>query len=235
MEWFRNKTVLEIGCGAGRFTNVLLECGANCIAVDPTNAIHINKKHHSHPRARFIQANICEGIPLVEEADFLLCYGVIQHLEKRSLGIRNMLRGLAPGGRFSMDTYEWRWRLDPYNLPKYLWRPLSKRLPSMLLLKVIRAYLSFWYPMDRRIKKLPKLGPALSALTMIPCYSYPNSGLPPEKEYEWAILDTFDALGAEFDKPYTKSSWRGMWEKMPVRDLDIFRGGNGLIANGVKL
>jgi SAM-dependent methyltransferase len=233
-DWFYGKNVLEVGCGAGRFTGILLELGAHVIAMDPTEAIHINKKNHPNQRISHVQADICEGPPFIAEADFVLCYGVIQHLKGRRRGVLNMLKALKNGGRFSMDTYEWRWRLDPYNFPKYLWRPITKHLPSKFLLKLIRMYLTAWYPIDTRIKSIPKYGKALSALTMIPCYSYPETSLSPEEKREWAILDTFDALGAEYDKPFTKKGWRRMWEGMPVRDLDIFRGGNGLIANGMK-
>ena len=233
-DWFKDKVVLEVGCGAGRFTGILLEWGARCIGIDPTAAIYVNKKNYPHKRAFHIQGDICEGPPCLNRADFVLCYGVIQHLKNRKTGVQNMLKALAPGGRFSMDTYEWRWRLDPYNLPKYFWRPITKRIPSAFLLKLIRSYLAVWYPVDTGIKKIPKIGKALSALTLLPCYSYPDTGLTPQEQHEWAILDTFDALGAEYDKPFTKQGWRKFWESMPVLDLDIFRGGNGLIANGRK-
>lgn len=233
-DWFCGKTVLEVGCGAGRFTGILLEWGARCISIDPTEAIFVNKKNFPTGMVLRIQGDICEGPPILGEVDFVLCYGVIQHLKDRRKGVRNMLKALAPGGKFSMDTYEWRWRLDPYNLPKYLWRPITKKMPSKILLKFIRAYLRVWYPIDTRIKSIHRIGKTLSALTMIPCYSYPGTSLSPEEQREWAILDTFDALGAEYDKPFTKKGWRRMWAEMPVQKLDIFRGGNGLIANGTK-
>jgi len=234
VDWFRGKVVLEVGCGAGRFTGILSEWGARCFAMDPTSAIFVNKRNHPQKTVSHIQGDICEAPPFLGRADFVLCYGVIQHLKNRRTGVQNMLRALAPGGHFSMDTYEWRWRLDPYNLPKYIWRPITKRIPSEFLLKLIRSYLAFWYPVDTGIKKIPKIGKALSALTLIPCYSYPETGLTPQEQQEWAILDTFDALGAEHDKPFTKRGWRKFWEAMPVQNLDIFRGGNGLIANGRK-
>ncbi|SVB87918.1 uncharacterized protein METZ01_LOCUS240772, partial [marine metagenome] len=43
---FRNKLILEIGAGNGRFTEILLSYGARVIAVDYSDAINANFSNH---------------------------------------------------------------------------------------------------------------------------------------------------------------------------------------------
>ena len=42
-EYFEGKTILEIGCGAGRFTEVLLSFGASVCSVDFSSAVDANR------------------------------------------------------------------------------------------------------------------------------------------------------------------------------------------------
>src|SRR5260370_19158777 len=74
------KQVLEAGCGAGRFTEILLEAGAYVTSVDLSAAVNANQEncpqggHH-----RILQADILRLPFAPRQFDVVLCLGVIQH------------------------------------------------------------------------------------------------------------------------------------------------------------
>ena len=72
------------------------------------------------------------------------------------------------------------------------------------MLRIIKFYIPFYFPIDTFIKtKMPFLiGKLLRCLLPIPCVNYSNEkDIPQEREklIEWAIMDTFDALGAKYE------------------------------------
>jgi len=77
----KNKNILEIGSGAGRFTELLIKCKCNLFTVDSSDAIYVNYRNNFLKRKKlfFIKANI-ERLPFLKKKfDYIFCYGVIQH------------------------------------------------------------------------------------------------------------------------------------------------------------
>ena len=64
----KGKTVLEVGCGAGRFTELLVESGALVHAVDLSVAVEANKQNIGNPTNYTVaQASVYE-LPFPDEA-----------------------------------------------------------------------------------------------------------------------------------------------------------------------
>ena len=62
------RTVLEVGCGAGRFTEILLEAGADVIAADLSTAIDANAANAASSGGYFpIQADVCR-LPVARQS-----------------------------------------------------------------------------------------------------------------------------------------------------------------------
>ena len=51
---------------------------------------------------------------------------------------------------------------------------------------------------------------------------------------EWAIMDTFDALGATYDLPYSMGDLKRLSKNLDLNDIIIKSGGNGLVLNGTR-
>src|SRR5688572_19989096 len=80
-EFFKGKTVLECGCGAGPDTEVLVGLGAKVLAVDIAG-LDIAKENVPHPHVQFVQADIA-NLPLKRSAfDIVFCHRVLQHTPK---------------------------------------------------------------------------------------------------------------------------------------------------------
>ena len=100
----RGKTVLELGCGAGRMTRSFAQRFERVIAVD-VSAEMLSRAQALHDGSRSIEWRRGNGTNLsgVPEGsvDFVFSYLVLQHLPEESLvhsNIREMLRVLSSGG-----------------------------------------------------------------------------------------------------------------------------------------
>ncbi len=71
---------LEVGCGAGRFTEILLENCQHVVSVDLSDAVDVNKSNFPVSEYhQIVQADVMK-LPFESQVfDLVLCLGVIQH------------------------------------------------------------------------------------------------------------------------------------------------------------
>ncbi|HWC73198.1 MAG TPA: class I SAM-dependent methyltransferase, partial [Gemmatimonadales bacterium] len=68
--------VLEAGCGAGRFTEVLLGTGASVTSVDLSNAVEANQENFpQNDRHRVVQADLLRLPFAPRQFDLVFCLG----------------------------------------------------------------------------------------------------------------------------------------------------------------
>src|SRR5713226_4522185 len=85
---------LDAGCGVGFFSQTLLECGLNVCGFDGRGE-NVTEARRRFPHIPFEQGDIEErAIAQLGRFDFVLCFGLLYHLENPLLAIRN-LRGLT--------------------------------------------------------------------------------------------------------------------------------------------
>jgi 2-polyprenyl-3-methyl-5-hydroxy-6-metoxy-1,4-benzoquinol methylase len=77
---FAGKQVLECGCGAGRFTETLLDRGAYGTLLDLSDAVEANEENFpQNATHRIAQADI-QNLPFApQQFDVVFCLGVIQY------------------------------------------------------------------------------------------------------------------------------------------------------------
>jgi SAM-dependent methyltransferase len=229
----RGERILEVGCGAGRFTQIMLDAGAEVWSLDYSSAVDacwIN--NGPHPRLSVVQGDLYAMPFRKGYFDKVFCYGVLQHTPDVKGAFMNLPQYLKPGGKLAVDVYlksRWpsRWT------SKYLWRPITKRTPHELLFRIVEWYVPRWLPIDNRLQRIPALGQCVAG--MIPCWNY--TGMLPltqEQVREWAILDTFDALSPTYDFPQTISEVRSWFEKAELSDIDVRQGGIGILGRARK-
>lgn len=162
--------------------------------------------------------------------DRVFCYGVLQHTPDPKAAFMSLIPFLRSGGKLAMDIYRipsWpsRWT------SKYLWRPITKRMSHDTLFRIVEWYVPRWLPIDNALGSVPLLGRLVSAV--VPCWNY--TGLLPlthDQVREWAVLDTFDALASWYDQPRTIEEIELWFKDAGLQDVDVRRGGNGVVGNG---
>lgn len=232
-EDLRGNRILEAGCGAGRFTEIMLGAGAEVYAVDMSAAVDACLGNNGpHPRLHVVQADL---FALPFEGGFfdkVFCYGVLQHTPDPKKAFLALTRFVKPGGEIAVDVYRrtpWitRWTA------KYWYRPITRRMPRDLLRRIVEWYVPRWIPIDNFLQRVPVLKRAVPAI--IPCWNY--TGILPldEKQIrEWAVLDTFDALSPRYDNPQTIKDVASWFEEAGLADIRVRPGGNGILGNGRK-
>jgi hypothetical protein len=107
-------------------------------------------------------------------------------------------------------------------------------MPPERLFKWVSAYIPVWFPVDTALKsvlfRIPRLGPMLAGLIPIPCWNHLRMGLSYRQRLEWAVLNTFDALGAKYDRPMTRREVESMVGGA-YRAIEVLYGANGVVAN----
>jgi 2-polyprenyl-3-methyl-5-hydroxy-6-metoxy-1,4-benzoquinol methylase len=208
-EFFKGKTVLECGCGAGPDTEILLGLGAMVLAVDIAG-LDTAKKNITHPNVQFAQADIT-NLPFRRQAfDIVFCHRVLQHTPRPAETLEAILSLVKDDGAVFVHSYArrfvqmFRWkyflrpvttRLNPetlYNLIKWYSRPAFK-LTSLLNRNIFTRYLTW---------------------VCIPFLNYRHQEAFKNKTdaflLEFGIHDTFDALSPKYDNPLSASCIRGI-------------------------
>ena len=95
-----NKNILEVGSGAGRFSQVILDfTKGNLYSVDYSNAVEANYKNNGpNERFRLFQASIYEMPFAPGQFDKVFCFGVLQHTPDVELSVKTLISMVKPGG-----------------------------------------------------------------------------------------------------------------------------------------
>jgi ubiquinone/menaquinone biosynthesis C-methylase UbiE len=235
------QNVLEVGSGAGRFSQVVLEhTSANLYSVDYSNAVEANFKNNGpHERLHLFQASIYE-LPFPENTfDKVFCFGVLQHTPDFKKSVESLVKMAKPGGEVIVDFYPINgWHTKVHS--KYMLRPITKRMSNTKLLSMIDNNA------DRMIaaqKFFNKLGVGKLINRFIPICDIKNT-LPPdltdEELREWVVLDTFDMFSPEYDNPQRKELVGAWFEEFGMKNVEakvIQFGANNnsvTIVRGIK-
>ena len=235
MSEIKNKLIIELGSGAGRFTEILLSAGCYVISVEMSDAIYVNSSNNKSDKIIFVKSSLYNLEFFQNLFDYVLCYGVAQHTPNLFKTYKSCLSFGKKKGKISIDHYI---KL-PYPTTKSIWRPITKSINPNVLFKIIKFYIPYYFPFDTLIKR--KLPPIISKIIRpffpIPCFNYTDEkDIPQNKEklVEWAIMDTFDALGAKFDKPLNKHELENIAKEVGLNTFEVIKSGQVFVLNGVK-
>lgn len=204
-EDLKDKNILEVGSGAGRFTQVMLnETLANIYSVDFSNAVEANYRNNgSNERLKIIQASIYELPFEKKQFDYVLCLGVLQHTPDFEASIKCLCDMVKPGGILVVDFYEKRHFLTKLHA-KYLFRPFTKKISQEKLLNLIEKYSDklialYRFLSNNKMHILTRFIPICDIKNTLPKQVIEDK----KSLKEWVILDTFDMLSPEYDYPQT--------------------------------
>ncbi|NPV85822.1 MAG: methyltransferase domain-containing protein [Anaerolineae bacterium] len=174
-EMFKNKVVLDAGCGMGRFSQVASSFGAqDVLAVDLSDSVEAARLNLINcPNVHVIQADI-NHLPLRRntgqpQIDLIYSIGVLHHMPDPEMGFHSLVRHLRPKGIISVWVYGREnndWVINIINpLRERITARMSPRLLYLLtflltlvlhpLLKLVYYPANHWHPMAWLKKLLP--------------------------------------------------------------------------------
>ena len=230
-EELKDKWVLDVGCGAGRFAEVALLAGAKVVALDYSSAVdacYENLKHH--PNLHVVQGDIY-ALPFAPETfPFVYSLGVLQHtpdVAKAFAALPPMVQG---GGKLCADFYWKRFRTLLH--AKYLFRPFTKHMAQPKLFVLLERWVPSLLTISQALGRIPLAGRVLKRIVPVADYTgrYPLSD---QQLKEWALLDTFDMLAPTYDKPQSSATVQRWLEEAKFVDVQVGHWGH-LTGRGIK-
>ncbi len=214
-------TVLDVGCGAGRFAEVALSLGAEVFAVDYSEAVDACWKNlQSHSKLHIIQADVYI-LPFQHRCfDYVYCFGVLQHTPDPQKAFLSLPPLLKPGGHLAIDAYMHNW--GDILHPKRWLRPLTTRLPRMTLFHAIERSVPVLLPVSQAAGRLPIIGRMLRRLVPVANYDGVFS-LNEQQLHEWAVLDTFDWFSPTYDQPQTPQVLSAWLAESGFEDIQVMK------------
>jgi ubiquinone/menaquinone biosynthesis C-methylase UbiE len=234
----QEKIVLEAGCGAGRFTEVISGLCQNVVAVDISSAVDAAKLNLSGHKNNcfFIQADILDLPVKPDYFDAAICIGVLQHTPNSLESLREIVRCVKPGGWIFIDHYKLKFKnlYPPMGGFGNVFRLFVKRMEPRDALLITRKWVDFFFPLHWKFRNSSLIQQILFRISPVRFY-YPWLGLKSRQDYlNWAILDTFDGSADKYKRRRTKRQLLKEINQLGVSNIEVWEGGNGLEARFQK-
>jgi SAM-dependent methyltransferase len=234
LESLAGKRVLEAGCGAGRFSEILLKHGAELDSFDYSSAVDANALNNGgHERLTLAQGDIRQ-IPFARARyDFVVCLGVLQHTPDPEHSIRCLWEMVRPGGALVIDHYRWtlRWMLPPPIRDCVgIYRWLVLRLPEKSRFEFVRGLTDRWFPVHWKFRDSLLMQRMLRRFSPV-IFHYPGIRLKDRQaHYEWSLLDTHDSTTDFYKHMRTPRQIEAFLSSLGADDVTVTIGGNGVEA-----
>lgn len=226
----KGKNVLEVGGGAGRFTELLVKAGANTHSVDLSNAVEVNQENIGvAPNYLIAQANVY-ALPFPKNSfDVVMCLGVIQHTPSSEKTITALWDMVKPGGLLVIDHYKW--RIGYYLNLAPLYRLFLKEMKPEKSKKIVDGLVDLFFPLHWRFREHRMIQWILYRVSGVAFYYYQYPGYPREVYYEWSKMDSYDELTDYYKHLLTPGELkRNITSLFSAKEIWLAEGGNGIEA-----
>lgn len=230
-EELRGRLVLDAGCGAGRFAEVALSCGARVVAIDYSTAVEACRRNLPQSGdIDIVQADIY-ALPFAPaQFDFVYSLGVLQHTPDVRRAVRALPDQLAPGGRLAVDFYLL--NAAHWVHPRTWLRPITTRISPERLFPIVERSVPALLALSRAVGRVPIVGRLLKRF--VPVANYEGVfGLSDAQLEQWAVLDTFDWLGARYEHPQRPATVKQWLFEAGLDEVQVFRS-HHLVGRGVR-
>lgn len=197
----KDKLVLDVGCGAGRFTEIVSKYGGDVIGIDLSYSVDVALENLGIKAGiNFIQADIF-NLPFKKGiSDIIFSIGVLHHTPNTRKALLSLIPHLKKGAKIAIWVYTNEGINDQikplrdiyrrtYNHISDFYRIFTTRMDQKQLLKIsqIMAY-GLYYP-----TKIPVVGKVLDLV--IPSSDHPDP--------MWRVLDIFDWYSPKYQWKHT--------------------------------
>jgi SAM-dependent methyltransferase len=157
LESFRDRSVLEGGCGGGHHTALLARVAARVTAVDLNTADLAARTNRDRGNVEVLEADLAT-LRLDRQFDAVVCVGVIHHTDDPEATFANLYAHTRPGGLLVI----WAYSAEGNALMRLGIEPLRKvllrRLSRPLLAGLARGLTAILWLLAHTVYRLPFLG-----------------------------------------------------------------------------
>ena len=234
-----NKSIIEIGSGAGRFVDVVSKRNAGLVVgVDVTSAVDAAQSNlMDRDNVFFIQADVF-SLPIKNNYfDFVYSIGVLHHTPDPQLAFELMVDTIHDDGDIGVSLYE----ISLYSRPNRnsikvatidllwalnLWRvELFRTITTSLPDKLMIIYCKRFVPILYHLNKMPIIG-LIRYIFPSTCYR--------KLPVVWSMVDTMDTYSTKIVHQYRAKDIFQWFLKLGLKDIILMNGRAGwvsLIAN----
>ena len=193
-EELRGKLVLDVGCGMGRYADVVTRWGGRVVGIDLSAAAEVAARNLADRDFFALQADVF-ALPFAPESfDYIYSIGVLHHTPDCEKAVKSLPPFLKPGGTLAV------WLYSGYN--KWyrfsdIYRRVTSRMPSQRLHRILAVTVPFLNGVNRGLRLLPGIGRPLAGLVN---YVFPVNRNPIP---DWRVLDTFDWYSPTYQSKHT--------------------------------
>lgn len=201
----KNKAVLDVGCGSGRFAEVATKAGAMVVAVDLSFAVDAARKNFLlKDPIEFIQADVFK-LPFKKDSfDYIYSLGVLHHTPDTKKAFSGLVKFLKPGGRVAIWVYS-RWMIGNLKTADFL-RRWTSRMDKRLLHLLSYVAVPYYY-----LTRIPAMGTLFAMLLPIS----------PHPDPKWRVLDTFDWYSPTYQWKHTTAEVYRWFTELKLTNIKI--------------
>ncbi|MDA2915384.1 class I SAM-dependent methyltransferase [Nitrospinae bacterium AH_259_B05_G02_I21] len=208
-EDLKGQLVLDVGCGAGRFSKLVNDAGGTVVGFDISSSVDVAfEAIGRRPNVHLLQASVFQMPFAPSTFDSLFSIYVLQHTPDPHRAFLELPLLLKRGGRIAVGVYRWP---PNYVLEKY--RQWTSRLPPRLLYALCHLAVPIYYlhqiPMIRGI-----------TLYLFPIAMYPN--------WRRRVLETFDFYSSIYQSYHTYPEVFSWFQEAGLEELQLL--GADLVA-----
>jgi SAM-dependent methyltransferase/uncharacterized protein YbaR (Trm112 family) len=214
-----DQTVLDAGCGAGRWAYGVAARGPRVIAVDLGRSIEVARANTPRDRVDCIQADVI-ALPLASASvDWAYSLGVLHHTRDPELGLNRIVDAVRPGGAVLLYLY---YALEHRGaLFRSIFKAvdLTRRVVSRQPRPVARAVATtfagaVYWPLARTAALLERAG-AGGIASKLPLSFYRNLSFATMRN------DSLDRFGTQRELRYSRDEMIGLMERAGLREIEI--------------
>lgn len=210
----KGKTVLDVGCGMGRFLEVVSRWGAALAAgIDPSQSIYsaaenlkdrwnVQLKKAALSEVDRIKNKFWGGNNIF---DLVYCLGVLHHTPNPAASFQSIAKLVKPGGMLCVWVYS-KAEGSPWMRIAYAYRKITTRLPWPILRAICLLAAPWHYA-----RRIPVVGRYLWAL--FPCSGHTN--------WRWRWLDTFDLYSPPYRSQHMEAEVKAWFIDAGFTDIEV--------------
>ncbi|MFA6922777.1 MAG: methyltransferase domain-containing protein [Bacteroidales bacterium] len=224
-EYFKNKLIIDFGCGGGRFIDVVRKKGGTVVGIDMSLAVEPAKEYFINDKnVLIIQGDILNP-PFKENAfDMGYAIGVLHHTPNPFSAFKELHKTLKKGAYLACCVYTKKGYYDFKSVRRFrkliqITRFLFGYNLAILYAKFSATFLFKYFPY---FSKVPKYGGDKIKYYLEQNW-FPVLYLPDKR---WRILDVFDSITPKYASAHTEEevfSWYTNTNCSDIKNTDFFK------------